>query len=282
MSVIAVYGAGLLGSGFVENLLNKGHTVRVWNRTASKVGPLVAKGAVACGSPAEAALGAERVHLVLAEDPAVDVVIDAAAPAIAAGVPIVDHSTNQPDRVAARFAALRASGLRYLHAPVFMSPVNARDGAGLMLIAGPAVDVEALMPALSEMTGRVWHVGERPDLAAVHKLNGNAVLIGLAGVLGDVLAIGAAQGLSAADTMSLFDVFKPGAVLPWIGGRVAKAGESPPSFELTMARKDVRLMIASAKGLRITALPAVAAAMDDALAEGRGAQDFAVFARHDR
>ena len=53
MATLAVLGTGLLGSGFVENLLAKGHTVRVWNRSAAKLQPLVQKGAIAAKDPAD-------------------------------------------------------------------------------------------------------------------------------------------------------------------------------------------------------------------------------------
>jgi 3-hydroxyisobutyrate dehydrogenase len=279
MATVALLGTGLLGSGMVENLLRKGHAVRVWNRTASKTAPLVALGGVAAGDPAEAARGAERVHLVLTADAAVDATIAALRPGLGADVPVIDHSTNAPEAVAARFARLRAEGVRYLHAPVFMSPANARDGGGVMLVGGPRAEVAALTPALAQMTGRVWDVGERPDLAAVYKLLGNGALIGLSGVLGDLLAIGAARGLSADDVLALFGVFNPGANLPAIGARVAHAGERPASFELTMARKDVGLMLDAAGDRGLVVLPAVAEAMDAAIAAGRGAQDYPVFTK---
>lgn len=280
MATIAVYGAGLLGSGFVENLLAKGERVVVWNRTPAKLAALVAKGAVAAADPAEAARGADRVHLVLTADDAVDATIAALRPGLGEGVPVLDHSTNLPARVAERARRLRAEGVRYLHAPVFMSPQNAREASGILLVAGPTAEVEALTPALATMTGRVWHVGERADLAAVHKLAGNGVLIALAGTMGDLFAIGAAQGLGPAEVLSLFDVFKPGNALPFIGQRVASAGDKPASFELTMARKDIALMIETAGGPdRLAVLPGVAASMDRALAAGLGDQDFAIFAR---
>ena len=47
MATIAVLGTGLLGAGMVENLLDKGQTVRIWNRTREKLEPLTEKGAVA-------------------------------------------------------------------------------------------------------------------------------------------------------------------------------------------------------------------------------------------
>ena len=54
MNTVAVLGAGLLGAGFVENLLGKGVAVRVWNRTAARLAPLVETGAGAAATPAEA------------------------------------------------------------------------------------------------------------------------------------------------------------------------------------------------------------------------------------
>lgn len=279
MATIAVLGAGLLGSGMVENLLAKGDRVVVWNRTASKLAPLVEKGAVAAPDAASAVEGADRVHLILTADDAVDATIAALRPGLGATTPILDHSTNLPDRVAARYTRLRFDGVHYLHAPVFMSPQNARGGSGIMLVAGPKAEVDVLTPALQAMTGRVWHVGERPDLAAIHKLFGNGMLIALAGTMGDLFTIGAAQGLAPDDVLQLFDVFKPGHGIPGIGQRVVSAGTAPASFELAMARKDVRLMIEAAGGPEgLVVLPGIAKAMDDAIAAGHGNEDFALFA----
>lgn len=271
--MIAVLGAGLLGSGMVERMLARGEAVRVWNRTAAKLAPLVERGAVATASAAEAVTGATRVHLVLSEDDAVDSVIAAARPGLGADVVVFDHSTNRPDRVAARYVALRAAGIRYVPAPVFMAPRDARDGTGLMLVAGE----DAEHPALAAMTGKVWHVGARPDLAAVYKLLGNSLIVQLAGVMGDTFALGAAQGLGPEAVMALFDHFRPAP--NGIAPRVALRGTQPPSFELTMARKDVRLMIEAAGGPEgLVVLPAVAATMDAAIAAGQGDRDFAIYA----
>ena len=276
MTIVAVLGMGLLGRGFAENLLAKGHVVRVWNRTASRCAPLVERGAVAAATPEEAVRGAARVHLVLAEDSAVDAVIDALRPGLAAGVYIVDHSTNLPARVAARFARLRAAGVHYVHAPVFMGPSNSRDATGLMLLSGPPADEAALRPALETMTGRVLHLGAEPDRAAKLKLTGNGLLIMLTATMGDLFRMGQASGVSTDEVLALFDLFSPTA--SGMGRRALGASTQPVAFELQMARKDVRLMLETAGDAKLTVLPAVAAAMDAALAAGRGAEDFAVIA----
>lgn len=278
MSTIAVLGTGLLGAGFARSLLDKGHQVRVWNRTAAKAAPLADDGATVCDSPAAAVDGADRVHLVLSEDPAVDAVIDALRPALGSGVPIVDHSTNLPPKVAERAARLGQEGLRYLHAPVFMGPQNARDATGLMLISGPSAWIDELTPALSEMTGQVAPLGERPDQAAIVKLTGNGMLLVLTAGMGDLFRMLRAQGLSEQVAIELFEQFRP--TPAGMGKRVLRAGEAPASFELTMGRKDCRLVIESAGGPdELIVMPAIAAAMDQAIEAGQGHEDFAIFAR---
>ncbi|HEX6811984.1 MAG TPA: NAD(P)-binding domain-containing protein [Planctomycetota bacterium] len=279
MTTTALLGTGLLGSAMVENLLAKGHTVRIWNRSRDKLDPLVQKGAVAAADPADAVRSASRVHLVLSEDSAVDAVIAQLRPGLGKGVPVIDHSTNLPVRVKARFTELRANGVRYVPAPVFMSPQNAREASGLMLLAGPKADADTLQPDLAAMTGKVFYTGERPDLAAVFKLAGNSMFFALASAMSDVFAIGKGSDVPPETMMSLFDVFKPGGALPFLGQRVAKAGAGPASFELVMARKDARLMQETAGKAPLLILPAIAAAMDRAIARGEGRADYAVFTK---
>lgn len=280
MTTIAVLGMGLLGRGFAENLLTKGMNVRVWNRTASRCAPLVEKGAVACATPEEAVRGASRVHLVLAEDTAVDAVIESLRPALGEGVYIVDHSTNLPAGVAARFTKLRALGVHYIHAPVFMGPSNSRDATGLMLLSGPANDEAALRPLLETMTGRLVYLGTEPDKAAKLKITGNGLLIMLTAAMGDLFRMGESSGVSTDEILALFDQFSPTA--SGMGRRALSAGTVPVSFELTMARKDVRLMLETAAEAKLTVLPAVARAMDEAIQAGRGAEDFAVLGKPGR
>lgn len=275
---VAVLGAGLLGTGFVEKLLENGHTVRVWNRTASKLTELASRGAVVATSPEDAVTGAARVHIVLAEDSAVDAVMAALRPGLGKDVPVFDHSTNLPAGVAPRFARLRAEGVRYLHCPVFMGPANARQATGLMLVAGPQKDADEFTPLLQTMCGEVWFVGERPELAAVYKLIGNGVIISMAGAIGDALTLGAAAGLDASGVNELFAHFNPGSMLPVFAKRVVGSDSKPASFTLEMARKDVRLML-ELGGAKLQLLPAVAQAMDKAIDAGGALKDFAIFAK---
>lgn len=277
MTQIAFLGTGLLGGAFAEAAALRGDTVIAWNRSAAKVAALAGAGVRAAASPAEAVRGAARVHLVLKDDDVVEQAIAAARAGLASGVVLVDHSTTLPARTAARATRLAAEGLAYLHCPVFMGPPAARNAQGLMLAAGPRAVFDGVQGELARMTGRLAFVGERGDLAAVHKLLGNGLLIGMWGVLADVLTLADASGVSADDALAALAQLDVDAALARRGAAMA-AADYAPSFELAMARKDLRLMQEAAPGRMLTLLPALAARMDALIAAGHGAQDAAVLA----
>ena len=278
---IAFFGTGLMGTGFVRRLLANGHAVNVWNRSPAKAQALVALGAVAFADPAAALVGAERIHLSLADDVSVDAVLDPLAGAIPAATWIVDHTTTAVRPTAERAARWATRGRRFVHAPVFMAPSNAADGTGLMLVSGAQADHDALLPALQGMTGKVVDMGAAPERAAAFKLFGNLTLIGMLGVLGDMNRLAHAVGIPTAEAFSLFQHFNPGATLPARAARIENALTNAPSFEMSMARKDVRLMIEEAQrgGVDLFVMPGVAALFDAAIARGEGGLDSAAAAR---
>lgn len=278
---IAFLGTGLMGSGFVRRLRAGGHEVNVWNRSAAKARALEAVGARAFDDPAAALAGVARIHLSLADDASVDAVLEPLAAAIPADTWIVDHTTTAVTPTAERVARWDARGRTFVHVPVFMGPANAAEGSGLMLVSGAKARHDALLPALQQMTGRVVYLGEAPERAAAFKLFGNLTLIGIMGVLGDVNRLAHAVGIPTAEAFSLFEHFNPGQMLPARAARIASGDVTSPSFEVSMARKDVRLMIEEARrgGVDLFVMPGVAAMFDAAIARGEGALDSAVAAR---
>ncbi len=278
---IAFLGTGLMGSGFVRRLRANGHEVNVWNRSAAKARALEACGAVAFDDPAAALAGAERVHLSLADDASVDEVLEPIAAAIPKATWIVDHTTTAVTPTAARAARWQGRDRSFVHAPVFMGPSNALEGTGLMLVSGDKAQHDALLPALQQMTGTVLYLGEAPERAAAFKLFGNLTLLGILGVLGDVNRLAHAVGISTEEAFSLFKQFNPGQFLPARAAKIAAGEFTQPSFEVSMARKDVRLMIEEARrgGVDLFVMPGVAAMFDAAIARGEGALDAAAAAR---
>jgi 3-hydroxyisobutyrate dehydrogenase-like beta-hydroxyacid dehydrogenase len=278
MTRIAFLGTGLLGGALAEAAAKRGDQVTVWNRTAEKARALEQFGITVAATPADAVRGAAIVHLVLKDDAVVADVIAKLKPGLEANAIITDHTTTLPALTAERVKTLNAEGVRYLHCPVFIGPAAARLGQGTILVAGPRQLFDAVKDDLSRMATKVEYAGERGDLAAVYKLCGNAFIIGINALVADVFSVASGANVPAADALRVVQFFDPSAVITGRGrNMVAKA--FAPSFELEMARKDVRLMIETAASKPLAVLPGVAKRMDTLIAEGHGAEDLAVMGK---
>jgi 3-hydroxyisobutyrate dehydrogenase-like beta-hydroxyacid dehydrogenase len=277
MAHIAFLGTGLLGGAFAEAAARRGDAVTAWNRSPDKVLALASFGVEPAATPAEAVRRAARVHLVLKDDGVVEEVIAAARSGLSPDAILIDHTTTLPSLTAARAERLRTEGIKYLHCPVFMGPAAARNAQGVMMAAGPRALFDGVQADLARMTGRLEYMGERVDLAAVDKLLGNAMIIGAWAVMADVLTLAKASGVDGEDAIRLLGLLDMNAMVARRGTSMAK-GDFTPSFELAMARKDVRLMLETSGDLPMAALPGIAARMDQLIAAGHGAQDANVLA----
>jgi 3-hydroxyisobutyrate dehydrogenase-like beta-hydroxyacid dehydrogenase len=275
MTHIAFLGTGLLGAALAEAAAKRGDSVVAWNRTIDKARALEQFGVRVAETPADAVRGAKQVHLVLKDDAVVDEVIKAALPGLDQKTVIIDHTTAQPAMTAERSKRLNAEGVRYLHCPVFIGPAAARQAKGTILASGPRALFDEVRPALEPMAERVEYFGDRPDVAAVMKLCGNAFIIGINGVVADVLSVATAAGIPAAQALGVTEFFNTNAIASGRGKSMVER-KYAPSFELVMARKDVRLMLETAGKKPMSVLPAVAARMDDLIKAGHGQEDLAV------
>jgi 3-hydroxyisobutyrate dehydrogenase len=275
---VAFYGAGMLGSAMVEAMLSRGVAVRVWSRTLQKAQALEQHGAQAFADPAEAAHGADRIHLCLSDDAAVDAVVDAALPGIAAETPIIDHTTVLPQGAADRVRRLNEAGYSFVHAPVFMGPPMARASAGVMLLSGNYEVTARVRPALEKMCTELRYVGQRPDAAAIYKLMGNAMILAVVGGLNDVMRIGEEQGLTREQAYELFEFYDPSGQIKGRGERMVR-GDFAPTWTLDMARKDALLMQAAAHHERLPVVDALEALMRNLSDRGLGSLDLGAVAQ---
>jgi len=277
MASKAFLGTGLLGGAMVEGMLRRGDAVTVWNRTEAKARALETWGATVAATPADAAAGADHVHMTLPDDEVVDQIVAAVTPRLRPGATVIDHSTVSPRGTKARVTRLTTAGVKFLHAPVFMSPQMAKDAIGIMMVSGPTAVFEAARGDLEKMTGDVWYLGEQGDLAASYKIFGNSMLFVIAAGVTDIFAMAKGLGMAPADALAVFSKFQPGGLIKARGEKMARA-DFNASFELTMARKDMRLMLEAAAGQPMTVLPGIARAMDEAIAKGHGHEDLGAIA----
>lgn len=268
----------MLGSGFVQALRRRGVRVNVWNRTFERAKALEVYGATAFESAAQAARGAARVHVCLRSDESVDSTLENALEGIAEGTPVIDHTTVLPQNVDPRVRRMGERGIPFLHAPVFMGPPNAAASTGLMLASGEKALFERVRAALEPMTGTLWYLGERSDVAAVFKLMGNAMILAVIGGMHDMFAIAQANGVDRQTAYTLFERYDPSGQIAGRGKRMA-AGDYEPTWTLDMARKDADLMRQTARGYDVPLIAAVERLLREASERGLGALDLAAIAQ---
>jgi 3-hydroxyisobutyrate dehydrogenase len=211
----------------------------------------------------------------------VDEILEKASACFAPGAIIIDHTTTTATGAAKRTEEWKKRGFTYLHAPVFMGPINALESTGLMMVSGDQEVIKKLEPILAKMTGKVLNFGTVVNRAAGIKLLGNEFLLFLTAGLSDVLGLAQAMNVPTEDLVSLFDTWNPGAMAPGRLKRIIAADFDNPSWELNMARKDARLMMEEAKngGKTLAVVPAIAQEMDKWIAKGHGHSDWTVIAK---
>jgi 3-hydroxyisobutyrate dehydrogenase len=150
--VLAFLGLGLMGLPMALRLLGAGHTVHVWNRSATKLEPAVARGAIAAATPQAAATAADIVLMCLMDAPAVEqVVFGASGVAIApvAGKVLVDHSSMRPDSTRAFAARVADAGMAWIDAPVSGGVRGAGEGSLAIMCGGDAAAFARARPVLA-------------------------------------------------------------------------------------------------------------------------------------
>lgn len=279
--MVAFLGTGLLGANFVKALLKKGTAVQVWNRTPAKAAALVADGAVAFAEITAAVAGADRIHLTLKDDDTVNEVLAAAMPALKPGAVIIDHTTTSAQGAVQRTREWKERGFIYIHAPVFMGPVNALESTGFMMVSGDQQWIQQLEPVLTTMTGKLLNFGPDAGKAAGIKLTGNLFLVAFTAGIADALSLAKGLGISLSEVAALFDNWNPGALLPTRLQRVGGGKYDKPSWELNMARKDTQLFLDAAQqtGAHLAVIPAIAVEMDKWIEKGYGSSDWTVIGK---
>jgi len=277
----AFLGMGLLGSNFVKAMLNKGDVVQVWNRTAFKAKALEQYGAKAFDKIEEAVHDADVIHVTLKDDASVDEVLTTAGNALKPGAVIIDHTTTSVKGAIQRTTYWKSKLHIYLHAPVFMSPQNALESTGFMLVSGDQPVIEKFESMLSKMTGKLLNFGTEEGKAAGIKLSGNLFLLCLTAGLADALALAKVHNIQPSELLTLFNNWNPGAIVPARLKKISEGKFNEPSWELNMARKDAGLMMAAADEgeTDLTVIPAIASVMDEWIAKGHGNDDWSVIAK---
>jgi 3-hydroxyisobutyrate dehydrogenase-like beta-hydroxyacid dehydrogenase len=243
-----------MGAGMAANLVKAGHDVTVFNRTRAKTDELVALGARAAATVAEACQG-EAVMTMLANDEAVESVVydeGGVLASLAEGAIHVSASTISV-ALSRRLTESHASRRqRYVAAPVFGRPEVAAAGQ-LFVVTGGADDaVRDAAPLFDAIGKQSFVMSETPSLANLVKLSGNFLIASVIESLGEAMALVGKAGIDRHQylellTSTMFNV----PVYKIYGGLIAAEQFEPAGFAAPLGQKDIRLALAAAEELRV-------------------------------
>lgn len=155
---IAFLGMGLMGSRMTRRLLDAGHQVSVWNRTASACQPLLAQGAQALDIQQDIA-SCDVIMLCLADDAAVQQVVSQIAPQLCSGQVLVDFSSLSVAATQQLATQVAQAGAYWVDMPVSGGVMGAEQGTLVMFAGGDATVIDSLRPLLAHLSQRVTHMG---------------------------------------------------------------------------------------------------------------------------
>lgn len=173
------------------DLLKAGHQVIVYNRTPAKVAPLVAQGAKAAASVADACRG-DAIVTMLANDEAVASVTLGEGGIIASLPKGAIHTSSSIISVALSEELANAHGdvgQHFVAAPVFGRPEAAAAGQLFVIAAGAPAAIETARPVFDAIGQKTFVVSETPETANLVKLSGNFLTATVIESLGEAMAL---------------------------------------------------------------------------------------------
>lgn len=253
---VGFVGLGIMGQGMARNLLNAEYSVRVWNRTSSRMDPLIEAGATAGASPADVAANCDIIVVCVSDTPDVEEVVlgeNGILSGVQAGALVIDCSTISPQATIDIAEQLNAKGVKMLDAPVSGGSEGAANGTLSIMIGGPEDQVERARGVFEAMGNTITHVGKQGAGQTV-KLVNQILVVGNCLAMCEALIFAQAGGV---DLERCLNAVTGGAAGSWMlanrGPQIIER-DWRPGFTINLQQKDVRLIMQEADALGVPVL----------------------------
>ena len=246
---VGFVGLGVMGLPMAGHLLAAGHDVAVWARRPESAAPIVAAGAVACGSPAELAARSEVVISIVTASADVEQLafgpgglIEGFAP----GSIHVDMSTIAPGtarRLAARYAG---RSIAWLDAPVSGGGQGAIDATLAIMVGGRADVLEQVRPLFACLGKTGVHMGEA-GAGQVAKACNQMIMVSVIQAVAEAMRLAGAHGLDLAKVLEALQGGSAASrVLDVMGGRMARR-DFVAGIQARLHHKDFAILMDEAR-----------------------------------
>jgi 3-hydroxyisobutyrate dehydrogenase len=278
MMHVGIVGLGNMGSAIAQNLLARGYTVSVWNRTPHKADALVAKGATESSSIRALVESADAVIVMLwGDETAREISLSQVIPAARSRQLVIEMSTLSPSMYEVLEKAATDRAIEFLAAPVLGSLSFAQQGTLTVLPGGQQTTFERARPLLESIGSTIIYTGSAR--ASGHlKLANNTILAIFAEALGELLPFcergGVERGIAVE---SLTGAFQRSAATK---KEQLLNVDSQTRFSLDALLKDLHLAESSAVPLQLSIplLHTVLPAMQQLAERGFGDRDYIALA----
>lgn len=274
---VSVIGLGNLGRAAARVFLRGGHPTTVWNRSAGKAADLVAAGATAATTAAEA-FAASPLVVVALLDPSVVRDVLAAVGESARGRAVVNLTSGGPEDARAHADWAAAHGVDYLHGAVYAVPQTLGTDDSSVSYSGSA-RVHEDWRAVLDLLGKGTFLGADAGRASAFDV---AVLAGMYGMLGGFLhaaAMGRAAGIDAAELTPALVSWLTGVfpALSGFAGEIDRGDYATEESSLDMNRAGLATILRAGESLGVAAptLRPLKDLVDRQVAEGHGVESLA-------
>jgi 3-hydroxyisobutyrate dehydrogenase-like beta-hydroxyacid dehydrogenase len=270
--MIGFIGLGAMGQQMARRLVQHGFHLTVFDRTARRMQPLTAIGAVASASARDLAANSQVIISCLANDRAVLEIYSGAQGALHAAMPgtiVVEMSTVSPDTSRTLSQLGRECGVEVLDVPISGSTPAAEQGTLTLFGGGNQQIFERCEPIFDALARQHFYIGPSAAGSAM-KLVVNTLLGVNMQAIAEAAALGQRMGLER--TRMLEVLAHTAVVAPAHQGKLLRAaqGDYSPQFPLRLMAKDFQLILDKAHELRV---PMPATTVSDAVNHACAAQD---------
>jgi 3-hydroxyisobutyrate dehydrogenase-like beta-hydroxyacid dehydrogenase len=280
MTTLGWIGLGAMGGRMAKRLLDAGHPLVGYNRTAARARPLVDAGMTLRGSAREVAEAADIVFTMVTDDRALDAVAHGDAGVLAGlrpGAVWAEMSTVSPGIARALADEVARTGAALLDAPVAGSPLTIEQGQLSIMVGGDAAALERVRPYLLAIGPTITHVGPI-GLAKTMKVAINLSIAVQVAAFAESIALAEKAGIPRGQAVEA--LLRSVAGSPMLRYRGPFVLEMPADawFDVPMIQKDLDLALdlGHRVGVPLPLAGLTQASLTAARALGLGAHDFAV------
>ena len=274
---IGFVGLGNMGRAMVDHLMAGGHALRVHARRAEAMQPFVARGAAACGSPAEAARGAAVVFTNVTATADVEQVLFGPGGVVEGAEPgtvVIDHGTISAAATRGFAARLAEQGIDMLDCPVSGGVKGAQAATLSMMVGGRPEVLERIRPLLQLLGKTITHCGGHGAGQVVKACNQIVQVVNIQGIA-EAMLFSRANGVDPQTMLAAISAgFAGSRMLDLMGPKMA-GRDFAAGIEARLHHKDYGLIVDMAREshLAMPAVALVAQQLNALMSNGWGTQD---------